>query len=267
MTDHLRECIFCGDKPLTKEHLFADWMKSYIDRALIHHNIETALDFPDHQDSSIKQRSGDPHSRRIKCVCKPCNSGWMSQLQEKTKPIFIPMLQGGETNLHRRAQRQIATWVVMTVMAGEFIDLDHVTISVEERRQFRLDRSVQAHWKIWIGAHRRRKEARWIHKAMSFTEKEVEAIYSQTPDRANSQATTILLGKHLIIHVMSSPIKPRLIRTWQFPQHFAPFMLQIWPIRNASVSWPPERAMTDKGILTVSGDLYGRSLHVVRNRR
>ena len=178
------------------------------------------------------------------------------------------MLNGMPTSLHRRAQRRVASWVTMTVMAGEFVEPDHVSITAEERRKFHLNpKTPPLHWKVWIGAHQAMTAAKWTHKAMSFAEQEIEGIQPQDPERTNSQATTILLGHHLVIHVMSSPARPDVIRNWRFPPHIEPHMLQIWPVCDVRVFWPPEESLTDEGVETVADHLYGRSLHYIRKPR
>jgi hypothetical protein len=37
-------------------------------------------------------RKGDARSQKLKVVCKACNSGWMSELQDRTKPVLLPLL-------------------------------------------------------------------------------------------------------------------------------------------------------------------------------
>lgn len=40
--------------------------------------------------------SGDMHSRTLKILCKECNSGWVSKIENDAKPIIIdlPEVQG-----------------------------------------------------------------------------------------------------------------------------------------------------------------------------
>ena len=86
-------CIFCGGGGLSKEHMWADWLHAYIPRIAPEHRTRSTLIHLENQEISTQRRAGDPHSRRIRCVCGPCNNGWMSALQEKTKPFMVPMLK------------------------------------------------------------------------------------------------------------------------------------------------------------------------------
>src|SRR5262245_26970593 len=78
---------------------------------------------------SAKFISGDPQSRRVKNVCRRCNNGWMSVLQEHTKPIIIPLLKGDTTLLNSDRQNTLATWAAMTVSA-EYIETKRAAISI-----------------------------------------------------------------------------------------------------------------------------------------
>ena len=78
-------CIFCG---VTQEHMWANWLRSYIPRELTRHATSVEKVHPRNTEQNIQTRTGDPHSRRIKCVCRACNNGWMSRLQENAKPFL-----------------------------------------------------------------------------------------------------------------------------------------------------------------------------------
>jgi hypothetical protein len=41
----------------------------------------------------------DPLSSQVRVVCGPCNSGWMSQLQNQAKPFLTPLFEGALTRV------------------------------------------------------------------------------------------------------------------------------------------------------------------------
>ncbi len=43
------------------------------------------------------------------CVCEPCNSGWMSDLEDQVKPILDPMIRGHHVELGDNEQTKLAT--------------------------------------------------------------------------------------------------------------------------------------------------------------
>jgi hypothetical protein len=121
---------------LTHEHMWAGWLRAHIPREMQDHQIGSTLVFPGKQEEFVQRRTSDPHSRRIRCVCRKCNNDWMSQLQEITKPFLIPMLDGQKTVLHRKGQTALATWMTMMVMVAEHVDREKIAISAIERRWF-----------------------------------------------------------------------------------------------------------------------------------
>lgn len=86
-------CIFCGGRPLTREHIWADWFRAYLPRPLpFYHSGRIVLSEDNTQTHKSEKISGDPKCRKMRIVCNRCNNEWMSDLQNATKPILIPLL-------------------------------------------------------------------------------------------------------------------------------------------------------------------------------
>jgi len=47
---------------------------------------------------------------KLERVCHVCNNGWMSELENRTKPLLIPMIRGNACQLSVQNQRQISAW-------------------------------------------------------------------------------------------------------------------------------------------------------------
>jgi hypothetical protein len=57
---------------------------------------------------------------KTRCVCKACNTGWMSNLEELSKPLLVGMMKGRNRTLYLVSQRIVATWAYKTaLMLGE----------------------------------------------------------------------------------------------------------------------------------------------------
>jgi hypothetical protein len=238
-------CIYCGGSGLSKEHVFADWLREYIPRELSEHRTEFTVAFPHKTEKVLERRTGDAHARRLRRVCLVCNNGWMSRLQEAAKPYLIPMLEGRPTSLNRKAQKIVATWAAMTTMTADFLREEMAAIPQEERNYLRETSKAPKHWRIWISAYQRgHGRKRFWHNVLALTDQEVDraAMYARAP--SNTQTTSICLGEHLFIHIMSSEVAGNLIRRWRFPRVVAPLMRQICPAAAAAVTWPPDRPLT-----------------------
>jgi hypothetical protein len=239
-------CIFCGALGVTQEHMWANWLRSYIPRELKRHATSVEKVHPRNTEQNIQTRTGDPHSRRIKCVCRACNNGWMSRLQENAKPFLVPMLEGNAITLRRLGQTTLAAWVAMMVMVSEHLHDEMVAIPAADRQWLRANLRPPSHWRIWIGRHAAVTHPLFTHNIVSFApEKEIERLGLAASLPANSQTSTILLGKHLLIYVMSSAVARSIIRRWTIPAPVGAGLAQIWPLAAHAVTWPTGDALTD----------------------
>jgi hypothetical protein len=262
------KCIFCDSMGITKEHMWADWLRKYIPRQLQNHATSFAKYHPDIIERAIVTRTGDPHSRRIKCVCGNCNNGWMSQIQESAKPYIIPLLRGIPVAFSRNSQTILATWITMMVMVAEHLNTEMVSISAEERRQFSADQKPLLNWRIWIGHHAAITHPLFSHSVMSFAaEQEIQRLGLNAAEAANTQTTTILLGKHFLIHVMSSAVAWNIIQMWRLPPEIAAGLVEIWTVRYQYAAWPPlGAALRDPAIKRLEEHFFNACIALARER-
>jgi len=198
-------CIFCGSLGLTKEHMWADWLRNYIPRHGTKHQVMSNTFSKDGNEVSFEGRTGDLHSRRIKCVCRSCNNGWMGKLQERAKPFLVPLLENRQTILRKNAKVAISSWVAMMIMVSENLDKEMISISTSTRQWFKKNQRPPFHWRIWIAHHSARSHELFSHNVATLaTDEEIERAGPNATEEPNSHSTTILLGNYLLIHAMSS---------------------------------------------------------------
>jgi hypothetical protein len=216
--------------------MWADWLRNYIPRTVSKYYSQSGILYPTTLDAKTALHSGDPHSSRIRCVCGVCNSGWMSAVQSKTKPILIQLLRGERCTLGKRDQAILATWIAMFTMVAEFRFRpgDLSAISANERRQFMETQRPPPNWKIWIGALGDDSwKGRYYHRTLPIYSP--EDVVKRTVNGVlvpNTQTTTFVVNK-LYVHVLSSSvievdrqkIDSRLVQ-------------RIWPLL-AKIKWPP----------------------------
>ena len=68
-----------------------------------------------------------------------CNNGWMSRIENATKELLIPVVEGQATNLDRDAQRRVATWAVKTAMLVEHTLPPEFYWTDDERKSFSVE--------------------------------------------------------------------------------------------------------------------------------
>lgn len=195
-----RTCVFCKGTPLTKEHIFPDWLKSILDREseLKHSSDRLSVQF-EHGKAFLtpfrKQKSGNLMSTKLLIVCKSCNSGWMSMLQQQTKPILTPLVLGESIILKTAEIDQRLKWIVMATMVAEFDDREYKRIPISQLRAFKLDPKIPEGWKIWIGAYEGTKPAHYNHIGSTQLSRNFRVTHLQ--------ASTFIIGKFIIYAVSS----------------------------------------------------------------
>jgi hypothetical protein len=247
-------CIFCGKRPVTKEDVWPTWLTQYLPRTLLNYFDSVALIRPGGTiDTTRRKWDGDPRSRRAKCVCAGCNSGWMSRLQEDTKPIVLRLVKGDSFDLSVSDQRLLAAWATMGTMTSEFFRPSTVAISKHDHLQFwKTGRPIKG-WKIWIGDFERGDWPPYrVHNAWSYSS-DNSILRPDTP--ADMQITTLVFGR-LYLHVASSQ-RPNIVRGLAFPKAVTNMILKsIWPPRTSKIRWPPRQTMTDRDADNAAGFLF-----------
>jgi hypothetical protein len=222
-------CIFCGGFGLSKEHIFAEWIQQLIPPRFTrtrHHATLGNLAFKGKLD-----RPGDPLSRRLRVVCKPCNEGWMSRLQSQAKPVVSSLIKGEWTTLNDVQQKLVASWMAMTTMVLEFADIATIAIPTVERERFYVVKEPAPEWYIWIAPYEGEagSGAFW-HTGFRIGDISDIGRFAGM----NIQVTTFNLGRTLF-HCFSN------YSTLYFqPVGFSPQLglIQVWPIQSTSVQMP-----------------------------
>jgi hypothetical protein len=224
-------CIFCGALGVTKEHIIADWVSQAIPRTADdkHHRI----DIPTRKNAdgtftkghTVRNAQGNVHSQKLKLACRTCNNGWMSQLEEKTKPILLHLIQGKPSVLSPEQQTVVAHWVIKTIMVVEKqTKSDANVFTAEERNQFRLTFKTTAITKIWLARYNGSKWRTQLNRSPF----QLSASPVQRDGVAVDyvQSFTLGLGNLVIFAVIttSTDIKfsPEVFRFWNN-------MVRIWP--------------------------------------
>jgi hypothetical protein len=95
-----RRCIFCGAFGVTKEHVFPHWLRAIFPRLPTDTHTFGSLDWIDMptvgQITIPRQKKGPGQagSKKVKVVCKDCNNGWLSTMEQSTKPLLERLVYG-----------------------------------------------------------------------------------------------------------------------------------------------------------------------------
>src|SRR5690349_3014728 len=94
----MRTCVFCGGLPLTREHVYPQWLQQFsAPRAYIQREGSHQGPFPQTVvrqnamgqyvvvDEVRGNRTPILHEVTVKSVCATCNNGWMSTLENSIR--------------------------------------------------------------------------------------------------------------------------------------------------------------------------------------
>src|SRR4051794_35520485 len=105
----VRRCIFCSNKPNSREHAWPEWA---LKRLSVGHKIFGNLDGLAYHDPNQRQV-------RVRCVCVPCNTGWMKALEDAVIPPVSAMMFGVAVPLDLQLCATLAHWALKTSMVWE----------------------------------------------------------------------------------------------------------------------------------------------------
>ena len=109
-------CLFCGrslEGNRAKEHVVSSWL-------LRHMGIEHEIVMPAVASSSdreiIEKRRHSADALLEGRICKVCNEGWMSRLEDEVKPILIPLMEGSRSvfGLGDKERLILSRWAAKT---------------------------------------------------------------------------------------------------------------------------------------------------------
>ncbi|HEY6256051.1 MAG TPA: hypothetical protein VIY51_09695 [Xanthobacteraceae bacterium] len=243
---------------MSKEDLWPVWTRAYLPVTQPNYSFARSVLEKDRRlHGTVQKISGDPKSRRVKVVCRRCNNNWMSILQNRAKPMLLPLMHGEKSTLNERKQSIIAAWAAMVVICAEYIAPGRAAMSVVDRRHLYLHKQAPPRIRIWIGNFRRKNwPAYWCHNSLLIGPDKAPYPWQIGPGGLpwpNTQMTTLTFGS-LYLHAFSCP----------FPEILGGFeprrshVVQIWPIREKFIVWPPTATIDDRAADGIAGAIFNK---------
>jgi len=243
-------CIFCQGFGLSREHIIPDWVQQIIPKkptAGQNFTLRTTLPSdqppgfrPRHTRSRVRQ--GHPISRKVKVVCKRCNTGWLSALEEELKLRLTSLVIGMPLTLTPWDQRRLATWAAKTAMTAEFLHPKSAAITFEEREYLRLHREPPKAFNVWAAHYNGSRYKTEMHHHSVYLSAGVSIPpKTKTP---NTQTTLLGLGQ-LFLQVSSSSWDGLQIN---LKDESVSNLRRIWPPRDVDLTWPPPASLGDQDI-------------------
>lgn len=258
-------CIFCGSQyQITKEHVFPVWLRDIFRRG----PTDTHT-FGFHDENPItpgastvaRRRSGQGQvgSKKIRKVCRQCNNGWLSRLEDDARPILYDLVYGNSRQLSPLDQRILSDWIVKTTMTAEFLIHDQIAIKQEERVEYRFRRLPRPNWRLWCGPYSGRK-----FRACGVFHYGFGLYLPPLPMRQgikNTQFTILGLGHFLAVSFSSEDER----LTLELGDNWQRALYRLWPSSWRPLQWPLGRSIDDAALgRLVSGFAEGFGLPPLR---
>ena len=102
-----RTCIFCGERPLTKEHILSDWLGPLIRTRMVNYELAEAHIGPSGTTMKSKDAFG-PYCKPTRPMCfADCNNTWMSGIVEAAKPTVQRLIVGDTCRISAQEQARL----------------------------------------------------------------------------------------------------------------------------------------------------------------
>jgi len=226
-----RNCIFCEQKATSKEDAWPLWL---VRRFPTPRGVRIGL-----------RRRGFPfadwqkarHGMTVRFVCRACNSGWMSQLEGRAKPIVERLLDDPRVTLNTTNQTTLAAWTVKSAMVFEALrGHPNWFYADEDRRALRSTLAIPPRTHVWLA------KCLALPGIYCNATDHTESAHP-TPDETRMYVTTLAFGT-VALQAVTAKVPgsiPESVRI-EFNVHPGPWeqgTLSLWPVDTESLAWPP----------------------------
>jgi hypothetical protein len=188
---------------------------------------------------------------KVGFVCASCNNGWMSDLENRVKPIVEGLFGGELVTLDRSDQATLAAWAGKNAMVYEALRLEASWFFANSERQaMRESRQLPLRTSVWI--------AKCIEQASIFcSASDLGGVAKVSNGQVKAYVTTMGFGP-LAIQVLSVKLPSSIPLNMPITADLRPgpwdqVAIQIWPIQAELVAWPASMGLSGElGLNTFS---------------
>ena len=231
-------CGFCPQiANITGEHLWADWFGREL-------GIKDFMISRREPDGGSKYWRKKELNEKTNVVCKTCNNGWMSDLENAAKAVISDMVfRCSPTVLQPRDLEVIAAHTLKSAIVA---DLTHDNrppyFSLFERRRFAQGLTIPEGVQMWFGSL---AKPRGLFKGYYFRTK------PGVSGGFELNVFTYGLG-YLVVQVVASRWRKKAHRrhadspTLKQNPVWDPVSIPFWPRDGKPISWPPTAHLSDE---------------------
>ena len=226
-----RQCIFCGGKPLTKEHIFGTWLSPLFPTPPGKQMFLDMQTLVNGKPTNRPRRFPLNLDVKVKKVCESCNGGWMSELENHVIEIISNVLKGHWLSISVEHQELLASWAVKTAIMIQHVGTAPV-VPIRRRKWLYTHHTPPPDTAVWLA----RYDGEGIASALCRT----LFIHSNPKNLLAPDAHSVFFSIGcLVFVVVSIYIKNVTVRA-EFPISVAPHLFKIWPMPKSFIPWPSQ---------------------------
>lgn len=246
------QCLYCGREWVpgvvrkSDEHFLGQWMKDHeIDHPPEHKNVQLGLVFDEATNEFVEIPADTVFKKKpllsikTRSVCKDCNEGPLSDIQEAAKPVILALQEAAKTGitviLSREDAKQLAIWAQTVALTDELTSKGPRVGKVSMGKRL-CEFKPLAGSQVWLARH-----PRDYSLAVALAQMEVSATpipRPGPPDRQVLLASIVYHHLSILVFITDSPgqqsgPKPPLSQ-W----------VMSWPVFGSSVvEFPPSASV------------------------
>jgi hypothetical protein len=233
-----RKCVFCGRQPVTREHVFPEWLLELLRPEGEPVAGEQAIwDIGPDDEPHLREHRPKIQETVVRRACGPCNSGWM----EADEKLIRRLVLGQLTSLDRDQQRRVASWAMKTTIMFDFTHSGQRVIGSEHHRWLYEKREPPPNTAVWIMRNEPSRE--WL---LNVSHNTMRLLATRDPNidptaRHYLHSTGLGMGKVFMLIVGTDFPGLDVVQAAQLP----PYRL-VWPASERPVIFPYGYELTNE---------------------
>jgi hypothetical protein len=186
---------------------------------------------------------------KVNAICKPCNEGWMNDLETAVRPVLTaPIQHGVAVSMSAEEQGSVAGWAYKTAMVFEFAGHTPTPFYTADERRALMESGRAPNRNVFINlaAYTGGVLCTAHHHMVGYDlmEHPDDAVVANVEARC----TTISVGRFAVqvfgirlpddVHQLEMPMRG----DWQHG------VVGIWPNPRPTIDWPPTEILDDSGL-------------------
>ena len=235
----MSQCAFCSrDAKLSGEHIWADWIcELFPDQRVIFRKWVVG-------DTSIREWEAQSMDLKTKVVCKPCNEGWMSDLESKhAEPTTKSMiLRDAAVALSTEHLTSIAISAFKTAVIGDHMQRNKLPFfSAQDRHTFASTLRTPFGFHVWIGCISAIDRNHGVFR---------RRYWNTPPERADGfklYMSTWGIGRFITQTIAVRPNNDETLFHVGQSEKWNSFAIPVWPMLAEPIvaEWPPPLYLGD----------------------